>query len=169
MHIDPHSGLRQNSTTVPLCQGCEIAGRFFILLYKSARDSIQYSGACLVAAAASQYFFSSATIPLLTISGTIFLTRTVVRILKAIPSEKVKALRIATERHLYDLDKKTPKLCYIVLIASVVASPFFPSASITLGLGYGIYKGLRIEIERTIRPPRESSEAFNANKNKPLI
>jgi hypothetical protein len=173
MRTQRQSDWRQNSNTLSktssLGQGCDVAGRSFILIYKSAKDSIQYSGAFLVAATVSHYFFSFATMPLLSISATIFLTRTVVRILKSIPSEKVKDL----QKQLLDLDKKYPKLSYIILITSLVASPFFPSVSITIGVGYGVYMGMWIDVEKNKRRFEEASEeaskTINVTKSKPLI
>src|SRR5262249_25289705 len=86
------------------CKRCETSiGRTYKLLFKSARDSIQYSGAFLVAAAVSHYFFAYATTSLLVISGTIFVSRTVDKLLNKIHSHKIKALHTKIATRIHDL------------------------------------------------------------------
>lgn len=144
-------------------QCCEkIITGSFKLLFKSARDSMQYSGAFLVAAAVSHYFFSFATIPLLTISGTVFATRLVDKALQKIPFHKLESLRTKLAAQIHDLDKQYPKLATIVLLFAIAISPFSSSLSIATGIGYGIYIGLRIENERTLHPIHTTSR-MNTN------
>ena len=151
MRTQSHPEWRINaSAIVESAHGYKLAiGHTFKLFFKSARDSIQYSGAFLVAAAVSHYFFAFATTPLLVISGTIFATRTVERILNKISFQKLKSFRITLAAHILDLDKTYPQLATIVMLFALAISPVSPPLSITTGIAYGIYMGLRIDNQRS--------------------
>lgn len=133
----------------------------FQYVLKPVSETIQYSGTVLLAAIASEYFFSHATTGLLAAFGTTFLVRVVDKIWEELPDEKFKNYRIQLLRYLYDLDKKYPKLSLIALVFSAAISPISSSLSLFCGIGYGLYKGLLIVKEKVLSIPTKASYSLS--------